>query len=101
MRALVEFLEAHVHDAVLDAVTIAQLNTQLVPVALAEWLGLQDVLEMTVVMLDETQQVYPWTAACGFSAALTHEHVFALTQQLMLQVGLPTCTVNAWLPFGL
>ena len=84
--ALIEFLQAHAHDWVLDAAAMAQLNDELVPAALQACPALQDVLESKV---NGFREVYPWTADHGFTKALTHEQVFALTQQLMLQVGPP------------
>ena len=84
MMALLEFLRAHEHDVVLDAAAMARLNDELVPAALQAWPALQGVLEQWYVI----EPVYPWTAG-GFTAALTREEVFTLTQQLMLQVGPP------------
>ena len=83
--ALLEFLQAHAHDAVLDAAAMARLNDELVPAALQAWPELQDVLE---TRLRFTEQVPLWTAAGGFTAALARKQVFALTQLLLLQVRL-------------
>ena len=84
--ALLEFLQAHAHDVVLDAAAMAQLNGVLVPVALQAWPALRGVLEKRV---RHYREVYPWRADHGFTETLTCEQVFALTQQLMLQVGAP------------
>ena len=86
VMALLEFLRAHEHDDVLDAAAMARLNDELVPAALQAWPALQDVLESKV---NGFREVYPWTADHGFTKALTRAQVFALTQQLMLQVGPP------------
>ena len=84
--ALVDFLRAHAHDAVLDGAAMARLNGALVPAALAAWPALRQVLETR----SQSAAVFAWTtAAHGFTAALTHEEVCALTQLLMLQVGPP------------
>ena len=73
---------------------MAQLNEQLVPPALAAWPALQHVLK-TKVPVEMSwlghKAVYGWSAAGGFVVALTRDQVFALTQQLLLQVGLPVC----------
>ena len=81
LRALLEFLQAHAGDGVLDAAAMAQLNGELVPAALAAWPRLQQLLETEDVF------VFYWTPADGFEAALRQDQVFALTQLLMLQVG--------------
>ena len=82
VMALLEFMRAHEHDAVLDAAAMARLNGELVPAALAAWPALRDVLK-------GNREVYPWRADHGFTETLTCEQVFALSQQLMLQVGPP------------
>ena len=86
---LLGFLQAHAGDVVLDAAAMAQLQEELVPAALAAWPGLQQVLQTKTCSFLDDEAVYPWTAAGGFAAPLTREQVFALTQQLMLQVRLP------------
>ena len=83
MEALLAFLQAHEHDGVLDAAAMAQLDDELVPAALAEWPGLQQVLESEKSYV----RVFNWTPADGFKAALFRDQVSALTQLLMLQVG--------------
>ena len=90
MLALVEFLQAHAGDAVLDTAAMVQLNEAVVPAALATWPHLRQVLETEVKQLN-TEAVFKWTADAGFAVPLTREQVFALTQLLMLQVGLPAC----------
>ena len=91
VRALLAFLQAHAGDGVLDAAAMAQMNGVLVPAALVAWPGLQQVLESEVKRWDERSgssgAVFPWTAARGFVDALSREHVCALIQLLMLQVG--------------
>ena len=91
LLALVEFLQAHAGDGVLDAAAMARLQDELVPAALAAWPGLRQVLEARVSHVSDTRDdaVCNWTAAGAFAAPLTREQVFALTQQLMLQVCLP------------
>ena len=89
--ALLEFLWEHEHDWVLDAAAMARLNGELMPAALQAWPQLQDMLETTAAVVVTRRgrrgvAVYPWTARQGFWQPLDHEQVFALTQQLMLQV---------------
>ena len=81
--ALLEFLRAHAHDAVLDAAAMARLNGELVPAALQERPALQDVLAKETRW---AKTVFGWQSAHGFTAALTRDQVVALTQLLMLQV---------------
>ena len=97
--ALLEFLQAHAHDWVLDAAAMARLNDELVPAALQAWPELQGVLQTRV----EGFRMVPWTADHGFTEAPTREQVFALTQQLMLQVGppvSPSFLFSSFLPFS-
>ena len=86
MEALLAFMQAHEHDGVHDAAAMAQLNGVLVPAALAVWPRLQQVLKSKD---DFGRAVFNWAPADGFKTPLTREEVSALTQLLMLQVGLP------------
>ena len=100
VMALREFLRAHAHDELLDAAAMARLNDELVPAALQAWPALRGVLETRAD--DYRGTAYPWTADHGFTAALTREQVFALTQPLMLQVGSPvslpsSCLLSSFL----
>ena len=101
LRALLEFLQAHAGDGVLDAAAMAQLNGEVLPAALAAWPVLREVLETKVAwfraMLHAT--VFNWTAGAGFAAPLTQEQVFALTNLLTLKVGLPTQSRHVLLCF--
>ena len=83
LRALLEFLQVHAGDGVLDAAAMGQLGEVLVPAALAAWPRLQQVLESEANYC----AVFNWTPADGFKAALARDQVLALTQLLMLQVG--------------
>ena len=82
--ALVEFLQAHAGDAVLDAAAMARLEDDLLPRALAAWPDLRKVLQ------DQDLVFWRWDGTaeyCRFAASLSCAQVFSLAQPLLLQVG--------------
>ena len=84
VHALVDFLLAHASNAELDAEAMTRLSGELVPMARAEWRGLQTVLEYSDP--HQFRAAFHWDARNGFTAPLKREEVLALTQRLMLQV---------------